>query len=360
MAGALSLSDILHRDRNSFDLVRLVAALAVIFGHSFYLFETGGFPEPVTMVVQNNFSGTLAVGVFFFLSGILVSRSMISGDPLRFLAMRSARILPGLVVCAALVCFVLGPAVSTLPLAGYFRTGVPQCVFWDEVLLFPRDGCLSLPGVFEGARAGPSPNGSIWTLGPEVICYCYVFVAGLFGLLTSRWFIAAGIALLVLVHALWPSVIPYFSDIGYTDKLKVAMFFGAGVMAFGFRDVLKLRAWPCLPLVLLAVATSSSPVSEYTLYAALFYCVLVLSGWPVLMRVRLPGDFSYGIYIYGWPIQQAAAHFFPGLTSYPSNLVTLPLALMFGVASWFLVERPVLRAVASRFGRGLRPGEAGA
>ena len=64
----LVLNDITSRDRNNFDLIRLFAALAVIFGHSFYLFPNGGHQEPVTQIIDKNFSGTLAVGVFFFLS----------------------------------------------------------------------------------------------------------------------------------------------------------------------------------------------------------------------------------------------------------------------------------------------------
>lgn len=69
------LADILPRDKNGFDLVRLFAAVAVIFGHSFYIFQTGGYSEPVTQLIHKNYTGTLAVGVFFFLSGILVTQS---------------------------------------------------------------------------------------------------------------------------------------------------------------------------------------------------------------------------------------------------------------------------------------------
>jgi len=58
------LADILKRGNNNFDFIRLVVAVAVIFGHSFYLFDTGGYSEPITINVRKNFSGTLAVGVF--------------------------------------------------------------------------------------------------------------------------------------------------------------------------------------------------------------------------------------------------------------------------------------------------------
>ena len=63
----MTLAHILDRDRNNFDLIRLFAALAVIFGHSFYLFPTGGHAEPVTRLIEKNFSGTLAVGTFFLI-----------------------------------------------------------------------------------------------------------------------------------------------------------------------------------------------------------------------------------------------------------------------------------------------------
>ncbi|OCJ34278.1 hypothetical protein [Agrobacterium tumefaciens] len=65
----------------------------MVFGHSFYIFQTGGYSELETQLIEKNYTGTLAVGVFFFLSGILVTQSYaLNASPARFLLMRAFRI----------------------------------------------------------------------------------------------------------------------------------------------------------------------------------------------------------------------------------------------------------------------------
>jgi peptidoglycan/LPS O-acetylase OafA/YrhL len=99
------LADILVRGKNNFDLIRLIATVAFIFGHSFYIFPTGGFQEPVMMLLEKNLSGTLAVGAFFFISGILICQSFCrSNTPIRFVVMRVARTYPGVIVCLLSPC----------------------------------------------------------------------------------------------------------------------------------------------------------------------------------------------------------------------------------------------------------------
>lgn len=344
------LADILSRGQNNFDLIRLIAALSVIFGHSFYLFETGGFREPVTQLVQRNFTGTLAVGVFFFISGILISQSFQRlKDPLGFAILRIARIYPGAIVCLLATVFFIGPLVTALPIGQYLRSG-DTLGYLRGSLSFPPGG--QLPGVFTHNHGGATPNGALWTLQPELICYAYVLVLGCLGCLKSTARILITLAALVALHAAAPHWVPYFSDDRYSDLLKVGLFFIAGVSAYALRDVLVLRSWFAVPLVVVAALLQNTALQEYALYAALFYCVLLIASSEHLRGLKLPGDYSFGVYIYGYPIQQTVEHFLPNLTSYPSNLICMPAALVAGILSWTLIERPILsrahRFVATR------------
>jgi len=339
------LADVLSRGRNNFDLIRLLAALTVIFGHSFYLFPTGGYHEPVTLLVQRNFSGTLAVGTFFFISGMLISQSFErSNAPLRFVLMRIARIYPGSIACLLVTVFAIGAATTSLPVASYLVDPRIPCYLRDNWSFFTQlPVCVTLPGVFTTNHYGPWVNGSLWTLKPEIVCYMYVLVFGCIGCLRSPLRIVTALAGILLLHAIAPAWVPYFSDDHYTDVLKVGLFFIAGVATFALREKLPIRLFYAAPLIVIAAILQRTAVQEYALYTALFYCVLVVAASPKLHRLALPGDYSFGVYVYGFPIQQTVQHFLPDLTSYPSNLICLPAALIAGYLSWTFIEHPALQ-----------------
>ena len=103
--------------KNNFDLIRLVAASLVIFGHSFVFL---GLTEPVFFSWLP--PGPIGVHIFFIISGYLVAQSW-SRDPnaSRFLARRALRIFPGLAVCVLVSVFLIGPIFTTLTLKQYFR-----------------------------------------------------------------------------------------------------------------------------------------------------------------------------------------------------------------------------------------------
>ena len=189
---------------------------------------------------------------------------------------------------------------SPLPLASYFadpRTGCYVVDNWSFLAGGPL--CDTLPGVFGGNHWGAWPNGSLWTLHPEIVCYLYVLVLGSLGCLRSSLSIVATLAGILLLHAVAPAWVPYFSDDHYTDYLKVGLFFMAGVAAFALRERLTVRARYAVPLVVIAAALQETPVAEYALYMALFYCVLVAAASSTLRRLSPPGDYSFGVYIYG-------------------------------------------------------------
>src|SRR5271170_4947950 len=102
--------------RNNFDALRLVAAVSVIFSHSFFIAEGTQRHEWLIRLTGNQcILGLTGVFVFFAISGFLVTQSFEeTGDPWRFLAKRALRIFPGLFVATLLSAFVLAPLVTTL------------------------------------------------------------------------------------------------------------------------------------------------------------------------------------------------------------------------------------------------------
>ena len=157
-------------NKNSLDLLRLLASTMVLFSHQFALM---GLSEPQFM--GWNTWGGAGVTIFFFLSGWLVWASW-ERDPhaWRFFLRRSLRIFPGLWVVCLLSIFLLGPLVTTLSLSDYFGSAVTWRYFWTALFLTP----YVLPGVFVGNAMPGIVNGSLWTLPVEYFCYITVAVIG--------------------------------------------------------------------------------------------------------------------------------------------------------------------------------------
>src|SRR4051794_30245974 len=168
----------------AFNLLRLSAAMAVLFSHSFELAPSAGWPEPLRHFSggQTTIGGT-AVYIFFIISGFLVTASyQKSQDVLDFVLKRALRVLPALAIVIVLTAFVLGPIMTTLPLTDYFSAEKFRSYLLNA-LTFGED---SLAGVFEDLPAKASVNGSLWTLRYELICYALVVLTGASGLLSRR------------------------------------------------------------------------------------------------------------------------------------------------------------------------------
>lgn len=131
---------------------------------------------------------------------------------------------------------------------------------------------------------------------------------------------------------------------GTETALRLPLIFLAGGVVYLYRDKVPLS----LPLLALALAAlvplSFTPLYKAALYLVTAWGVLVLALAPALTRrsVEPPADLSYGVYLYGWPMQQALHALFPSLGAvallWPSLVVTLVVAAL----SWYLVEKPAL------------------
>jgi peptidoglycan/LPS O-acetylase OafA/YrhL len=321
-----------------FNLIRLAAAFAVLTSHSFVL---TGHPEwePLGWFSggQTDMGGT-AVYLFFLISGFLVTRSLQRSRSMAdYTRKRAARIMPGLVAVVLALAFFVGPALTQLSVPEYFAAEGFFSFFGTIVFA----GSASLPGIDE------SVDGALWTLRYEALCYVGLAAAGAVGLLAPRraLLVAAG---LFMAAGWWAKnrhlvvLQPFDIDLGYL--LRFLGYFVPGVAFYVFRDRIRLDARAGIAAFVLAVL-----LLRFGCYHLFFP---VLGGYLVLLlgmqtsavaRLIQTRDYSYGVYIYAWPVQLAVIQILGSPASWWTATLscmaaTLPLAAL----SWHFVERPAL------------------
>lgn len=330
---------------NAFDSLRLFAALSVIWSHS-YLLTSGSYDaEPLFWASSGQTTmGSLAVGVFFVISGLFISASFErSRSKWDFVRNRALRIMPALIVVTALLALVVGPIVSTLTPAQYL-VSAQTWLYFRNIFFLPM--AAYLPGVFESHTLA-TVNESIWTLKFEVACYIIAAVVLLLPKLVRPLVLAGWIASFLIVRY-WPNANGVSGAEYYIVAIaRMFRFFGAGMLMYLYRSRLPLDGR-------LALASLALPVpflfTEWFVEAAAFmgsYSVIAF-GYLAPRGFRdlaARGDVSYGVYIYGWPLQQLLWPIGQGwqLHWLVNTALAAPLALALGRVSWLLVEKPALR-----------------
>lgn len=332
------LVEILSRDANNFDLVRLIAATAVIVGHSYALSNGAHGMDPIQRIVHFDYSGSLAVDVFFFLSGLLVCSSFLrSGDASKFATARIMRIMPGLIVCVFMCAFVMGPIVSKLDVKTYLA--IPQVTefFYGNISLMHLQ--WDLPGVFAG-HANTAVNGSLWTLPVEVLMYLLLLVLGLTGVLFSRRsFLFALAGSLVLGYLLRGYV---HADRINPELVPPMLLFVVGAVAALYAEYIPISFMALAPALVLLFLVHGNSLFRPLFYLCLMYAMLIFASNHLIRRLKLPGDYSYGIYIYGFAVQQCVVEYFPSGTAVFNMSVSIPIAIFLGFLSWTLIEKRAL------------------
>jgi peptidoglycan/LPS O-acetylase OafA/YrhL len=338
---APTLAEAWAGERNNFNLMRLVAAWLVVYGHAWAITATPG-QDLVLWLTQFKFAGSVAVDMFFVISGFLIAASLQRNSIGSYLASRALRIAPGLAVCVALSAFVLGPMLSTA--ADYWHRPEVWRYFWTNASL--TSNTYFLPGVFEGLPR-TAVNGSLWTLPIEARLYLALMFAGLLGVLTPRRYTPLWLLTLACGYAWarWRAPLPEW----LANYAWCVAFFISGTALWIHRARVRLSRWWLLGLLLAAGITRGGPWFHIPYYLLLCYGTLFLAFVPRLPMIR-HNDLSYGLYLYGWPSQQLVEQFIaPGGTVSRNIAWATALALLMAAGSWFLVERPALR-LKKRFG----------
>lgn len=338
------LSEFAGSRDNNFNLIRMIAALGVLISHAYPIAIGFGTGEPLTQFLKGQSLGSVSVAVFFAISGFLIARSFDRSDTLsRFFVARALRLFPALVVALAFTVFFIQ----------WVLADPPGSLPWsDAAVYFVRNLSLyslqyELGAVFQANPFGPAINGSLWTLNHEVTCYLGVVALGLVGALRKKALMAfallAFIALYIPVTLLEPH--PRLSALFY-----LALPFITGTALYVWRDVVPLSAVCGLGLAALSVAAWFTPWFHEVFAVTLSYWVFLLGYLPggAVRSYNRVGDFSYGTYIYAFPVQQYMVYAFGPMTPLENMFLAFPVTLVLAVISWFLIEKPSLAKVPRR------------
>jgi len=332
------LSEVVDGRDNNLDLIRLVAAFAVLISHAWPITGGPGTIEPLQDLTGTTL-GTFAVMVFFGISGFLITASY-QRDPnsWRFCSRRARRLWPGLAMCLCFTVVCLGGLFGELPLTEFLsdQRVWTFLIFNASMIGFQSD----LPGLFS-ENLYPAAAGSIWTLQYEVACYGAVLLGGFSGLLSSQRLALVTLICGVLVSV---SVLAVPQDLP-TRVIRLAEFaipFAFGSLAWICRDQIPLSSGVGTCLVFAAVLGHGTVMQILLIPFAITYVTLLL-GYGGSSILYLPGDYSYGIYIYAFPLQGLVTHLYGQMSPWMNILLAAPLTVLLAVLSWHFIEKPWLR-----------------
>jgi len=339
-AGTAVLGDVYDRRVNNFDALRFVLATAVIWSHCYVL--AGRPMDPVFALTRQIDAGSLAVQAFFVLSGFLITQSW-DGDPhLRnFAIKRALRLVPAMIAALVFGALIVGPLVCSVTSAQYLLAPSTWAHFGG--VLFNR--YLASPLLFGGNPVAHQLNASLWSLRYEILCYGVVAVVGAWAG-SRRWTIVS--PLLLAGGLAGGSVLAWLGapieGIPATLAWLVACFF-AGSTLYALR-----RHIPFSPLLAAAAAAALLAGAlvgglRFIFPLAGTYLLLFLACWRALPLQGFGryGDFSYGLYVFAYPLQQSIVRVTGPGVSIPAFFglafgTTLALAML----SWRFIEAPSL------------------
>jgi peptidoglycan/LPS O-acetylase OafA/YrhL len=333
---------------NNFDAIRLLMALLVVWSHCFALWLGTEDGEPISRLFGGVYNaGNIGVLAFFTISGFLITLSYERAkSPVQYLTKRVSRIYPGYLVAVTLSSLVVVPLISG------WR--------WSDLTVGDAQGMVSnllLRNFIVAADRMPAVNGALWSIPFEFWCYIGVLGLGLTGLIKWRWsyVIAAGGVMLVRI---WLDATGRRPGGGMIELIigypyfwfNVAPPFLLGGAIYLNRDRLPRNAMVFALMLVATILASHLPIADpwrhiitqIMLPPTLAYGILLLA---FSRTVRLPdaarfGDFSYGCYLYGFPIQRLIEHYGRGSIGFGTYIaLSLTLSLVAGATSWYAVER---------------------
>lgn len=324
------------------NFLRFIAALVVIISHAYPLSLGIDHSDFMTSFSNNKLGlGGIAVGVFFFSSGLLVSKSVENKNTIKkYFEARCLRIFPPLILIVLLSIFLLGPIFTNLSLYEYF-VNPNTYLYIRNAILLPFH---NLPGVFDGNIYGSVVNGALWTLPVEFLCYIGLFICYKLNLMNKK-IMKYTIPLFVIVM-----ILCFYSEflifITIRQFVQPVFIFYVGMLCYVYRDKITLNKVVALMFCGLWIVLVYLNLSEIAMIVIFPYIILtfIYSDKQCSKSLSRLGDYSYGIYLCGFPVQQIIVNLNNGHMSAVLNyLIAIPIACVIGIVIYNIAEKPFLQ-----------------
>jgi len=381
--GASTIEQSLSAKRNSLNFLRLVLALAVVFSHSITLGLFGN-----EWILGKTTLGTVAVYGFFGISGYLIAGSADRNNVGRYLWQRFLRIFPAFWICLLVTAFLFGTIAWIHVNPGLSRTCGLHCYLTEPGGPFGYVTKNLWLQVNQGDIANTLPTGwdsfgwnaQLWTLVLEFLCYLLLAAFSILGLLKRRSLVAliAAITWITLVVIIstpalvqnftfplfdkWAIIKILFFSFETTDLLVFVSIFLSGSLLYLYREKIPDSGTLALGATVLFLAGLVIPVGHGPPLTSMALTAVFLSYPMIWLGIHLPfprvgavNDYSYGIYIYAFPIQQLLVLW--GLNKWgywPYTLLSVAVVIPFAVGSWWLIEKHALKLKGLKVPRPLR------
>jgi peptidoglycan/LPS O-acetylase OafA/YrhL len=277
------------------------------------------------------------VFTFFIISGFLLTRVLANASGMiEFSLNRFLRIVPGFLFCTLATSLVMGAFVTPLDLRAYYSQPETAayvvnsfkclCDSWENPFVFAADP--ELVGV---------KNGSLWTLSYEVLSY--LFLLWLWALLRRPIFVAGAAAAAALATIVSPLANRWMPGIAFTLP-----YFAAGVVMYVVHDNFGTRSTVAALSFGLLCASALIGLQHYGFALFGAYVVVFLAERPNVGShfAHRWGDLSYGLYLFGWPVEQFTQQVTAIRSGWQLFIVSLPFVFACAAVSWWAVERPCL------------------
>jgi peptidoglycan/LPS O-acetylase OafA/YrhL len=329
-----------------FGAFRLILSLLVLGYHSASVAYGGLVGEDFWAQPMIKPVHLFVLPMFFCLSGFLVAGSAERTRSVKvFLTFRILRIVPALLTEVTLSVFIIGSLFTTLALSSYFAS--PEVWrYFSNILGVVQ---FHLPGVFESNPASGVVNINLWTLRPEFYCYLLMTILMLSRVLYfPRLFLGLMIAMIVGLMV----ILPYYdwglrpNGGGPVKWYLLVICFLLGCLGWVFRDKVFLTTGNLIVALALNIVACQMPQLILLYCLTLAYITIYIGCQRIsIWGLENKGDYSYGIYLYGFPIEQVVVALLPveSHSWYMVLLLAFPATLVFSILSWHFVEKPFLR-----------------
>jgi peptidoglycan/LPS O-acetylase OafA/YrhL len=334
---------------NNFNLIRFLAASLVLISHSYPIILGLGAQEPLVQSLGISL-GSIAVDVFFIASGFFIAASFNYKSSLKsFVMARLLRIYPALIVTVLLSTFVLGLYFTSLTFNEYLSNNQTYRYLLKNITLISGVEYY-LPEVFKQNPYPNAVNGSLWTLPYEIKMYCFMMMfISLFSLI-ERKMKSAGLAGVLIIGLTFFALITYILNHFYSfyegQSLKLFTMFFMGSAFFYLKERVSIRSKFGIPVIIAFGIAMLSKDIFFVIYTLLLpYLVFYLAYIPAgkIRSFNKLGDYSYGIYIYAFPIQQMVAALIPNCGIYQMISLSFLGTIIMAYLSWHLIEERALK-----------------
>lgn len=333
------------RRPSGFDYLRLSLAILVVFSHTATVSYGMGYTIELFNGPARVLNG-LILPMFFALSGFLVAGSLERCRTIvSFLGLRFIRLIPALAVETVLAALVIGTIFTKLNMFEYFSDP-----------LFVRYGLnivghvqFVLPGVFLDNPIPSTVNGQLWTLPYELKCYALISIIVLIGAASHRLLFLSVVVILNIALVLYKISLGSMQIVPIVPGVILVLCFLYGISFYLYRGVIVWSGkifFACAILALVFLLPNLRPFGDYAVPVfATYMTVYIGLLQPKRVKALLTGDYSYGIFLYGYPVQQAviAAMGESGHHWYMNFIVSMPIIFVVAALSWWFVEKPSLR-----------------